>query len=133
VAALAIPVEPPGRAERLERQYHLAAVAAAESSHQLLEVLRAVAERGQLTGHQHHQGGVGALGAIAARHPRLRLIVDHRARRGGLKDDPAVADLDEVRRAALALAREAARRAPALATGRPQGCAMAAALPEAAR
>ena len=40
---------------------------------------------------------------------------------------------DEVRRAALALAREAARRAPALATGRPQGCAMAAALPEAAR
>lgn len=46
-------------------------------------------------------GQVTVLGAIAARHPRLPLILDHLARRGGLKDDAAFADLDEV----LALAR----------------------------
>lgn len=46
-------------------------------------------------------GQVAVLGAIAARHPRLRLILDHLARPGGLKDDVAFADLDEL----LALAR----------------------------
>jgi len=46
-------------------------------------------------------GQLAALGAIAARHPRLRLILDHLARRGGFKDDVAFADLDEL----LALAR----------------------------
>jgi L-fuconolactonase len=37
-----------------------------------------------------------AVAPIAARHPRLRLILDHLARRGGLKDDAAFADLDDV-------------------------------------
>ncbi len=46
-------------------------------------------------------GQAPAVGPIAARHPRLRLILDHLARRGGLKDEAAFADLDEV----LALAR----------------------------
>lgn len=46
-------------------------------------------------------GLVPAAGAIAARHPGLRLILDHLARPGRLKDDAAFADLDEV----LALAR----------------------------
>jgi predicted TIM-barrel fold metal-dependent hydrolase len=42
-----------------------------------------------------------AVGPIAARHPRLRLILDHVARPVNLKDDAAFADLDQV----LALAR----------------------------
>ena len=46
-------------------------------------------------------GQAPAIGPIAARHPRLRLILDHLARRGELKDDAAFADLDQV----LALAR----------------------------
>jgi predicted TIM-barrel fold metal-dependent hydrolase len=46
-------------------------------------------------------GQVPAAGAIAERHPRLRLIVDHLARPGGQKDDAAFADLDHL----LALAR----------------------------
>ncbi len=48
-------------------------------------------------------GQAPAVGPIAARHPRLRLILDHLARPGGVKDDAAFADLDEV----LALARHA--------------------------
>lgn len=46
-------------------------------------------------------GQAPAVGPIAARHPGLRLILDHLARRGDLKDDAAFADLDDV----LALAR----------------------------
>lgn len=46
-------------------------------------------------------GQAAAVAAIAARHPRLRLILDHLARRGELKDDAAFADLDDV----LALSR----------------------------
>jgi L-fuconolactonase len=46
-------------------------------------------------------GQAPAVAPIAARHPRLRLILDHLARRGGTKDDAAFADLDDV----LALAR----------------------------
>ncbi|HEU5323358.1 MAG TPA: amidohydrolase family protein [Methylomirabilota bacterium] len=46
-------------------------------------------------------GQAGAVGPIAARHPRLKLILDHLARRGDLKDAAAFADLDEV----LALAK----------------------------
>jgi predicted TIM-barrel fold metal-dependent hydrolase len=46
-------------------------------------------------------GLVSHVGPIAARHPRLRLILDHLARWGDKKDDEAFADLDEV----LALAR----------------------------
>lgn len=41
-------------------------------------------------------GQAAAVGPIAARHPKLRLILDHLARRGGLKDDAAFADLDDV-------------------------------------
>ena len=46
-------------------------------------------------------GSIPAFDAIAARHPRLKLILDHLGRRGGLRDDEAFADLDDV----LALAR----------------------------
>lgn len=46
-------------------------------------------------------GQAVAVGAIAARHPQLRLILDHLARPVELKDDPAFADLNDV----LALAR----------------------------
>jgi predicted TIM-barrel fold metal-dependent hydrolase len=46
-------------------------------------------------------GNAPKVGPIAARHPRLRLILDHLARWGDKKDDEAFADLDEV----LALAR----------------------------
>jgi L-fuconolactonase len=46
-------------------------------------------------------GQAGAIGAVAARHPTLRLVLDHLARRGESKDDAAFADLDAV----LALAR----------------------------
>lgn len=46
-------------------------------------------------------GQVPAVAPIAARHPRLRLILDHLARRLGTRDAEAFADLDEV----LALAR----------------------------
>jgi L-fuconolactonase len=41
-------------------------------------------------------GQAPAVGSIAARHPRLRLILDHLARQGGLPDDAAFADLDQV-------------------------------------
>ena len=41
-------------------------------------------------------GQAPALGPIAARHPRLRLILDHLARPGALKDDAAFEDLDQV-------------------------------------
>jgi predicted TIM-barrel fold metal-dependent hydrolase len=47
-------------------------------------------------------GHVPHVGPIAARHPRLRLILDHLARWGEKKDDQAFADIDEV----LALARQ---------------------------
>ena len=46
-------------------------------------------------------GQAPALAPIAARHPRLRLILDHLARPGALKDDAAFEDLDQV----LALAK----------------------------
>lgn len=46
-------------------------------------------------------GQAPALAPIAERHPKLRVILDHLARRGELKDDAAFVDLDEV----LALAR----------------------------
>jgi predicted TIM-barrel fold metal-dependent hydrolase len=46
-------------------------------------------------------GRAPAVGPIAERHPRLRLILDHLARPLGPKDDAAFADLDQV----LALAR----------------------------
>lgn len=41
-------------------------------------------------------GQAGALGPVAAHHPGLRLILDHLARRLGLTDDAAFADLDHV-------------------------------------
>lgn len=40
-------------------------------------------------------GNAPVLGPVAARHPRLRLILDHLALRGELKDDAAFADLDQ--------------------------------------
>jgi predicted TIM-barrel fold metal-dependent hydrolase len=46
-------------------------------------------------------GSVPRIGEIAARHPGLRLVLDHLARWGDQKDDAAFADLDQV----LALAR----------------------------
>ena len=46
-------------------------------------------------------GSIPAFDAIAARHPRLRMILDHLGRRGGVFDDDAFDDLDDV----LALAR----------------------------
>lgn len=49
----------------------------------------------------HVPGQAPAVSPIAARHPRLRLIIDHLGRRSGTKDDAAFADLDDV----LALAR----------------------------
>ncbi len=44
----------------------------------------------------HVPGVTRAVAPIAARHPRLRLIVDHLARRTGPKDDAAFADLDDL-------------------------------------
>ncbi|MBI2216022.1 MAG: amidohydrolase [Candidatus Rokubacteria bacterium] len=46
-------------------------------------------------------GQLAAAGAIAERHPRLRVILDHLARPSGTTDDAAFADLDQL----LALAR----------------------------
>ncbi|OLC17310.1 MAG: hypothetical protein AUH29_02385 [Candidatus Rokubacteria bacterium 13_1_40CM_69_27] len=61
----------------------------------------AAAERASLPLMIFVPGQASAVGPIAARHPRLRLVLDHLARRGELKDDEAFGDLDEV----LALAR----------------------------
>ena len=61
----------------------------------------AAAERASLPLMIFVPGQALAVGPIAARHPRLRLVLDHLARRGELKDDEAFGDLDEV----LALAR----------------------------
>jgi len=41
-------------------------------------------------------GAAAKIAPIAQRHPRLRLIMDHMARPGGLKDDAAFADLDDL-------------------------------------
>jgi predicted TIM-barrel fold metal-dependent hydrolase len=49
----------------------------------------------------HVPGMAAAVAPIAARHPGLRLIIDHLGRRTGPKDEEAFADLDEL----LALAR----------------------------
>jgi predicted TIM-barrel fold metal-dependent hydrolase len=46
-------------------------------------------------------GQTPAVAPIAARHPKLKLILDHMARPGGTKDEAAFADLDDM----LALAR----------------------------
>lgn len=61
----------------------------------------AACEQAQIPIMIHVPGNAPALGPIAARHPRLRLIVDHLARRGDAKDDAQFADLDDV----LALAK----------------------------
>lgn len=61
----------------------------------------AACERAEIPIMIHVPGNAPTLGPIAARHPRLRLIVDHLARRGEAKDDVQFADLDDV----LALAK----------------------------
>ena len=56
----------------------------------------AAAERLALPLMIHVPGQAPAVGAIARRHPKLRLIIDHLARWSGSKDDAAWADLDQV-------------------------------------
>jgi L-fuconolactonase len=61
-----------------------------------LDWLWAACERLALPLMIHVPGQAPAVGAIAARHPRLRLIIDHLGRRSGPRDDAAFADLPDV-------------------------------------
>lgn len=69
----------------------------------VLDWLWPAAERLALPLMIHVPGQAPAVGPIAQRHPKLRLIIDHMARPSGLKDDAAFADLDQL----LALGRHA--------------------------
>jgi len=69
----------------------------------VLDWLWPAAERLALPLMIHVPGQAPAVGPIAQRHPKLRLIIDHMARPSGLKDDAAFADLDQL----LALGRYA--------------------------